>query len=351
MEKTVLSTVFLAMLLVAGCAGRARRQIDLPDSCNTPDAMAVCSDGTIILSVPNFTDPKSPGVLMKLSRDNNVTLYSKLPPHPATGRVYPMGIREAPSGDLYVADCQVMEKPKGHSRLLRVHVKNGKPTRVTVVARGLDIANGVAIRDGFVYLTDSAVGKLDDGAVLSAVYRFRLDEENITVQPGGRDPHLVATLKTRNKKIQVGADGIDFDKDGDLLVANCGDATIEKIVLDGKGKAVKQTVFAGPGRMRSADGIFYDARTEVLYVADILGNAIFAVSPAGRVTEVASNGDCTGANGLLDGPSEAVVRGDEIIVANFDRVFPGSVNTKPDKPYTLSVIKTEGTSKKGSRRQ
>ncbi|NQT88963.1 hypothetical protein HQ560_19500, partial [bacterium] len=134
MEKTVLSTVFLAMLLVAGCAGQARRQIDLPDSCNTPDAMAVLSDGTIILSVPNFTNPKSPGVLMRVSRDNNVTLYSKLPPHPATGRVYPMGIREAPSGDLYVADCQVMEKPKGHSRLLRVHVKNGKPTRVTVVA-------------------------------------------------------------------------------------------------------------------------------------------------------------------------------------------------------------------------
>jgi hypothetical protein len=190
-----------------------------------------------------------------------------------------------------------------------------------------------------------------DGAVLSAVYRFRLDEENVTVQPGGRDPHLVATLKTRNEKIQVGADGIDFDKDGNLLVANCGDATIEKIVLDGKGKAVKQTVFAGPGRMRSTDGIFYDARTEVLYVADILGNAVLAVSPAGKVTEVARNGDCTGANGLLDGPSEAVVRGDEIIVANFDRVFPGSVNTKPDKPYTLSVIKTGGTSEKNSREQ
>lgn len=347
MQKNVSLTVSLAMLLVAGCANppgeRAARgaglQIDLPDYCNTPDAMAVLSDGTIILSVPNFTDPTSPGVLMKVSRDNKVTLYSKLPAHPATGRVYPMGVREAPSGDLYVADCQALEKPKGLSRLLRVHVKNGRPTRVTVVAKGLDVANGVAIRDGFVYLTDSAVGKLDDGAVLSAVYRFRLDEENVTIRPGGSDPHRVATLKTYNDKLPVGADGIDFDKNGDLFVANCGDATIEKIVLDGKGKVVKKTVFVKSGRMKSADGIFYDARTGLLYVADILGNAIFAVSPGGTVTEVARNGDCTGADGLLDGPSEAVVRGDEIIVANFDRVFPGSVNTKHDKPYTLSVIK------------
>jgi len=55
--------------------------------------------------------------------------------------------------------------------------------------------------------------------------------------------------------------------------------------------------------------------------------------------------DCTGANGLLDGSSEAVVRGNDIIVANFDRVFPGSVNTESDKLYTLSVIQTGSASK------
>ena len=40
----------------------------------------------------------------------------------------------------------------------------------------------------------------------------------------------------------------------------------------------------------------------------------------------------------LDGPSEAVVRGDEVIVANFDRIFPGCVNTESERPFTLSVI-------------
>ena len=357
MKKNIPLIVSVAILFVVGCtnlrcpqttgtgdgkpsAKQAKLQIDLPDYCNTPDAMAVLSDGTIILSAPNFTDPTSPGVLMKVSRDNNVMLYSKLPAHPVTGRVYPMGIRQAPSGDLYVADCQSLEKPKGHSRLLRVHVKNGKPTNITVVAEGLDVANGVAIRDGFVYLTDSAVGNLDDGAVLSAVYRFQLNEENVKGQPGGSDPHVIATLKTYDENIPVGADGIDFDKNGNLLVANCGDATIEKFVLDENGKAKQVVVFKDADKMKSSDGIFYDTRSGLLYVADILNNSVVTVTDKGEIAIVAINGDCTGANGLLDGPSEAVVRGNEIIVANFDRAFPGSVNTESDKPYTLSVIKT-----------
>ena len=312
-----------------------RRSIALPDYCNTPDAMAVLADGTIILAVPNFTDTKSPGVLMKISPKDEVSLFAKLPPHPTTGLVCPMGIRQAPSGDLYVADCQLSGR---YSRLLRVVVRDGKPGEVKTVAQGLDIANGVAIRDGFVYLTDSAVGKTAEGDVLSVVYRFRLDEENVTVQPGGADPHCIATLKTRSKDIPVGADGIDFDENGNLYVANCGDATIEKLVLDAAGKVVSQTVLAQSPSMKSTDGLFYDRRTRRIYVADILANAIRAVSLDGSVTTVAQDGDNDGANGLLDGPSEAVVRGNEIIAANFDRVFPGAVNTKSEKPYTLSVI-------------
>ena len=104
-----------------------RRAIVLPDYCNTPDAMAVLPDGNVILSVPNFTDPTSPGVLMKITPNDEVSLFCKLPLHPQTGRVYPMGVRQAPSGDLYVADCQCMEKPPDNSRLLRVRVADGKP--------------------------------------------------------------------------------------------------------------------------------------------------------------------------------------------------------------------------------
>ena len=223
------------------------RAIALPDSCNTPDAMAVLRNGDILLSVPNFTDPTSPGVLMKITPDDQVSLFCKLPLHPQTGRVFPMGVREAPSGDLYVADCQVLDETPDNSRLLRVRVTDGKPGPVEVVVEGLNVANGVAIRDGWVYVTDSATGKTDDGAVVSAVYRFRLDERGVRVKHDGSDPHLVATLKTVCQDIPVGADGIDFDEQGNLYVANCGDAVIEKIVLNETGRVARQEVLTATG--------------------------------------------------------------------------------------------------------
>jgi sugar lactone lactonase YvrE len=69
--------------------------------------------------------------------------------------------------------------------------------------------------------------------------------------------------------------------------------------------------------MKSADGIFYDHATQRIYVADILANAIQAVTLDGRVETVAQDADNDGSAGQLDGPSEAVVRGQELIVANF----------------------------------
>ncbi len=58
----------------------------------------------------------------------------------------------------------------------------------------------------------------------------------------------------------------------------------------------------------------------------------------GDVRLLCMNGDTDGADGSMDGPSEAIVRGSELIISNFDRVFPGSVNTESGKPHTLSVF-------------
>ena len=199
------------------------RAIVLPDYCNTPDAMAVLANNDILLSVPNFTDPTSPGVLMRITPQDEVSLFCKLPLHPQTNGVFPMGIRQAPSGDLYVADCQTLDETPDNSRLLCVRVVDGQPGAVEVVANGLNVANGVAIHNGFVYVTDSSMGKTEDGAEISGIYRFALDERNVQVVPGGSDPHLLATLKTECREIPVGADGIDIDEQGHVYVANCGD--------------------------------------------------------------------------------------------------------------------------------
>ena len=319
-------------------ASRAQLLVELPDYCNTPDAMELLPDGSILLSVPNFTDMSSPGVLMRISPENRVSRFYDLPPHPDTGKIFPMGIRVGPGGDLFLADCQALVEPKGKSRLLRVVLEDGHPKETITVATGFNVANGVAVHDGYVYVSESII---DDSTqpVTSGILRFKPDEENVQLkQPCTEDPHFVALVETDSENLKVGADGIAFDSRGNLYVGDCGDATVDKIEFDDAGNVVSNSVFAQADFMKSVDGLYYDPQTDKLYVADILANAVHAVSMDGSVEMLAQNGDTDGADGSLDGPSEAIVRGREVIVSNFDRVFPGGVNTAPDKPYTLSVI-------------
>ncbi len=329
--------VFWGSVADAAEPPRYAAPILLPDSCNTPDGLELLPDGNLLLAVPNFTDQSSPGTIMKIGPDNRVEEYFRPAVHPDSKKVHPMGIRAAANGDLYVADCQV-GIPQAGSRLLRITVRDGKPRETIVVASGLNVANGVAIRGGHVYVTDSNIGARGE-CTLSAVFRFRLDERDATMQsPLSEDPHAVAVFETASREIPVGADGIAFNRHGDLFVANCGDGFLHKLTLGGEGKATSISEFTRPGAMRSADGIYCDPRSDTIYVADVLQNAIFAVAADGAARRLCANGDSDGADGSMDGPSEAIVRGSELIIANFDRVFSGSVNTGSGKPHTLSVL-------------
>ena len=49
----------------------------------------------------------------------------------------------------------------------------------------------------------------------------------------------------------------------------------------------------------------------------------------------------TGEGSKLDQPCEVIVRGNDLIVVDFDMPFPGLRNTKFDKPHTIHVIKLE----------
>jgi hypothetical protein len=82
-----------------------------------------------------------------------------------------------------------------------------------------------------------------------------------------------------------------------------------------------------------------DRRTGRIYIADSEKNAIQVVDPNGAISTLWENGDSDGSDGLLDQPCEPLVRGDELIIANFDMPFPGVKNSGYDKHHTLSVIK------------
>lgn len=325
--------------------------VNLPDHCNTPDGMTVLPDMSVIVSVPNFNDPSAPPLLVKITPDNQVEDFLKLPPHPDTGRMGPMGIRVAPSGDLYLADNQLFHGKDGKSlfgksRLVRIAMKDGKPGEVVPVASGLNVANGIAIRDGYVYITDTILVP-DSKPLVSGVFRFKIGEEGIQMKtPLLDDPHLILKVESSGK-IGFGADGICFDGQGNLYVNCFEDAWIRKLRLDADGKVISNVMFAKAEFMKSCDGMDYDPRTNKIYVADLMANAVRMVSMDGTVETLAQDPDNDGAGGKLDSPCEALVRGKTIVVANMDFPVkgsdqaPGSVNTTFEKPYTIGVIRLD----------
>ena len=345
-----------------GPQAKAELLVALPEYCNTPDGMALMPDNSIILSVPNFNKPEQPPLLVKITPDNKVEKFYELPtPHPdfkdGVNRMGPMGITYSPSGCLFLADMQ-MSPMKQNSRLWRLDLKDGKADKMVLVAKGFNISNGLAVRDGYVYVTESVLkGSPDstptaakDGMVspkrykepyLSAVMRFKVDEENVTLKtPLEEDPHIVTTFKSYKTQWPFGADGIAFDSKGNLFVGTFGDGILYKIEVGPDGKAKSNKEFAKADFMINCDGMSCCPKTDKLYVADSAANAIRIVNPDGRIETLAENDDITDKKtGLLDQPCEALVRGDTIVASNMDWKFPGFKNKEHQMPATLSVIK------------
>ena len=139
----------------------------------------------------------------------------------------------------------------------------------------------------------------DSKPLVSGVFRFKLDEENVEMkQPLETDPHLVLKIESSGD-IGFGADGICFDKSGNMYVNCFESAVIRKVKLDDAGKVVSNEVFAQAPFMQSTDGMDYDPRTDKIYVADLMANAVRVISMDGKVTGL--NGDTDGSGGQFDG--------------------------------------------------
>jgi len=317
---------------------KAELLVKLPDYCNTPDGMALLADNSFVLSVPNFNDANAGAFIMKVSADNKVSKFFTPPPHPKTKVAAPMGICLAPSGDLYYADNQFFQAPQS-SRVMRIAMKGGRPQEAVTAFSGMNVANAVAIKDDCLYVSDTVLVP-DSKPLISGIFRFKLSEEGIELKtPIEEDPHLIAKITSHHPTIGFGADGLCFDSKGNLYCGNFADGTIHKITFDTQGKVTSNTIWVKTDKMKCADGLCCDMKTDRILVADMVQNAIQMIYPDGTVETIAVNGDTNGAGGAIDQPCEAIFRNDEVIISNMDWPFEGVVNTTWDKPYTLSVVK------------
>lgn len=341
----------VAVAALGGCTmpfGQASHQpallLSLPKSCNTPDGMTLApTHGDIILSCPNFNDPNYPGVLVKIDVQNRLTPFFTLPTHPETGKAGPMGLDFGPDGHLYVADNQYFSNPDHKSRLIRVRIQDGKPVGAEVAVDGFKLANAVVWRGDAIFVSDTFFD-LKDKPGMSGIYRFtlaELDQGTVHLKPNATDPHLIAKFQTvlGRGSGPAGADGMTLDSKGNLYTGNFGDGVMSRITFDAEGKVASQEEFVKHPRLTCVDGIFCDLSTDEIYVADSQKNAIQVVSPDGKLRTLWENDDTDGTGGLLDQPCEVILRGNELIIANFDMPFPGLRNRKFDAPYTISVIK------------
>lgn len=369
-----LSLIVLAGLLLPwGGAARgqvpehlqvSRLLVTLPDSCPTPDGLAIDPEGNLVVACPNFADPSKPACLVKVTPDLQVKHWFNFPTLAETGRAAPMGIAFDADGDLYVADNQNWPTGNGEhgeinqGRLLRMRVRqDGTIEKMTVIAHSISHPNGVRVRDGHVYVTVSLMPKLkrDDGLLTSSVYRFRVDDQNIELSNTLEDKNLLATFVTTNRDCQYGADGLDFDSQGNLFVGNFGDGALHKITFDDEGNVTSNTIFAKTdfdtpmdhpqfqekmvrAKMRSVDGIWIDENDDI-YVADFSNNAVARVDPQGNITVLAQSPDTDGADGGLDQPGDPIIWNGKLVVSCFDIVTgKDKVNTGHEAPHTLAYI-------------
>lgn len=326
---------------------KSRLFMELPDYCPTPDGMAVAANGDLVLACPNFADITKPACLMRISKGGMVRKWLDVPVLPETGWASPMGIAFNEEGDLFICDNQGWNgeaKAQFKGRVLRLRFEGEKLVETVVVASGMEHPNGIRIRDGKLYVTQSSLSRIKDpsGLLVSGVYCFDMNDRNVKVTNTSADKNLITTVVTRNKEVQYGLDGIVFDKAGNLYVGNFGDGAIHKIKLNKKGKVISNKIWAQDvTQLRTTDGMCMDGKGNI-WVADFSANAVARVDKKGRIRRIAQSPDCDGSNGGLDQPGEPIEWNGRLIVSCFDLVTgPDKVNTGHDRPYTLAELSLE----------
>ena len=121
------------------------------------------------------------------------------------------------------------------------------------------------------------------------------------------------TLPDGKTQQPIVANGVAFDAKGILYVADTARGAIWTVAIGADGKAGKPTVLVQSPLLEGADGLDFD-RDGRLWVTANERNAIVTVTPDGKVQEIAKNGS----QGPLEFPSAIVFVGNTAYISNND---------------------------------
>ncbi len=161
---------------------------------------------------------------------------------------------------------------------------------------------GVPQANGLIF--DSRGNLYVSGASTGTIY---------VVTPDGKSKVFAEGFTSERKSQPISTNGLGFGLDGRLYSANTGSGEIDRIPVNPDGTAGDIERWVKDPLLLGADGIAFAANDD-LYVAANERNAIVKVTPDGKVSDVASNGN----SGPLEFPASLAFSGNKLYASNFD---------------------------------
>lgn len=312
---------------------------DLGETCQTPDGMALDKKGNLFLSITNpiTFDKHGSKILTFDKNDKPVVWFDKLPLHPITKKVHPMGMEFGPDGNLYFMDNQFFTGKENFSRLIRIIVKDGKPLHAEVLVEGFNFGEAVRWYKDRVYITDALFENRRESGIYSFTLK-QLNTKNIILDPVNKKNYSIATftLKPEVTKNTIGIDGIAFDKKGNLYAGNFGDGVINKLEFDKEGKVKSNKIVFDSDQLKCCDGFFYDEKRNSIFIANYENNSVHQLNlDTNTISLIWENDNADGSDGKLDNPCETIIYKGKLLVVNYD-TFQGEKNTEIDAFHTIS---------------
>jgi sugar lactone lactonase YvrE len=295
------------------------------------------------------------------------------PPPVEVGRLpapcAPLGLAFDHGGSLFVTE-------PNSGKIFRFVPDAGAPPLAAEFASGVPGANGVAFdRDGNLWVSDGVTGQgrvwkiMPSGGTPTEVFRIQPLANEVNLDPAnvggvGRDvrtlpPGTITVLPgSRNAANTLGsqplvANGLAFDKHGDLFVSDTARGALWKVKLDRHGKVQSkmncdttftlntlclENVFVAHPLLEGADGIALDRDGNVWVIANER-QAVVVVTDKGKVIEVFRNDPVAQLRngGPLEFPTSPVISDRRLCTANLDAArrdnFPNDAGEiKPTGP-------------------